>query len=165
MKKQNFLFIIVVIFCLSLTVGYSLFSKTITINGTATAKGNFDVIFENSKVKTEVGSTGATAVISEDKNTLTLNVPKLEYPGAYAEFTVDVTNVGTIPAQLIGITESNLTASPSIKISYSGITKDEVMAQSDKRTITIRVDWLSTSTSGSETVEFSIKLNYQQKTM
>ena len=38
MKKQNFLFIIVVIFCLSLTVGYSLFSKTITINGTATAK-------------------------------------------------------------------------------------------------------------------------------
>ena len=165
MKKQNFLFIIAVIFCLSLSVGYAVFSENIKINGTATAKGNFDVVFENATVKNEVGSTGSTAIISEDKNTLTLNVPKLEYPGAYAEITVDVTNSGNIPAQLVGITESNLTASSSIKISYSGLTKDEVMAQGDKRTITIRVDWLSTSTTGSETVNFSIKLNYQQVTI
>ena len=35
-----------VIFCLSLTVGYALFSETITINGTATARGTFDVVFK-----------------------------------------------------------------------------------------------------------------------
>ena len=164
MKKQNFLVIIFVMFCLSLTVGYALFSETIEINGTATAKGTFDVVFKNAVVKTEVGSTEASAVVSDDNNTLTLTVPKLEYPGAYVEFTVDVVNEGTIPAVLNGITETGLTANPNIKITYSGVTKDEQMAQSDKRTITIRVEWLYESESSAKDISFSIKLDYQQIT-
>lgn len=165
MKKQSFLVIIMIVFCLSASVGYALFSETININGTANAKGNFDVIFENAIVKTEVGSTGATATITEDKNVLTLEVPKLEYPGAYVEFNVDVKNAGNIPAVLKGITETGLTSNTEVKISYSGVAVDEVMAQSDKRTITIRVEWLSQSVTGVQDVEFSIKLDYEQITI
>ena len=164
MKKQNFFAIIFVMFCLSLTVGYALFSETITINGTATAKGTFDVVFINAKVKSEVGSTEASAVVSDDGNTLTLAVPKLEYPGAYVEFTVDAVNEGTIPAVLKGITESGLTSNPDVRISYSGVTKDEEMPQSDKRTITIRVEWLYESETAAKNIVFSIKLDYQQVT-
>ena len=164
MKKQNFLVIIFVMFCLSLTVGYALFSETITINGTATARGTFDVVFKNAIVKTEVGSTEASAVVSGDGNTLTLTVPKLEYPGAYVEFTVDAVNEGTIPAVLKGITESGLTSNPDVRISYSGVTKDEQMVQSDKRTITIKVEWLYESETAAKNIEFSIKLDYQQIT-
>ena len=164
MKKQNFFAIIFVMFCLSLTVGYALFSETITINGTATAKGTFDVVFRNAKVKAEVGSTEASAVVSDDGNTLTLAVPKLEYPGAYVEFTVDAVNEGTIPAVLKGITESGLTSNPDVRISYSGVTKNEEMPQSDKRTITIKVEWLSESVTAAKNIEFSIKLDYQQMT-
>ena len=164
MKKQNFLVIIFVMFCLSLTVGYALFSETITINGTATARGTFDVVFKNAIVKTEVGSTEASAVVSGDGNTLTLTVPKLEYPGAYVEFTVDAVNEGTIPAVLKGITESGLTSNPNIRITYNGVTKDEQMAQSDKRTITIKVEWLYESETAAKNIEFSIKLDYQQIT-
>lgn len=165
MKKQSFLVIIMIIFCLSASIGYALFSERININGTANARGNFDVIFENAMVKTEIGSTGATAVISEDKNILTLTVPRLEYPGAYVEFNVDVTNAGNIPAVLKNITETGLTSNTEVKISYSGLAVNEVMAQSDKRTITIKVEWLSQSVTGVQDVEFSIKLNYEQITV
>lgn len=164
MKKTNFFAMVFVIFCLSLTVGYALFSETIEINGTATAKGTFDVVFKNAIVKTEVGSTEASAVVSDDGNTLTLAVPKLEYPGAYVEFTVDAVNEGTIPAVLKGITETGLTANPNIKITYSGVTKDEQMNQSNFRTITIKVEWLYESEEAAKDIEFSIKLDYQQIT-
>ncbi len=46
MKKQNIAIIGVIAFVLAVAVGYALFSQTLTINGTATAKGSFDVIFQ-----------------------------------------------------------------------------------------------------------------------
>lgn len=46
MKKQNIAIIGVIAFVLAVAVGYALFSQTLTINGTATAKGSFDVVFQ-----------------------------------------------------------------------------------------------------------------------
>lgn len=164
MKKQSFAVFIFVIFCLSLSIGYALFSETVVINGTSNARGTFDIIFDNAQVKTEVGSTGASAIISSDKNTLTLAVPKLEYPGAYVEFTVDVKNDGSIPAILTGITESGLTTDPNIRVSYSGIARNDQMNQSDVKPITIKVEWLYESETSSKDIEFSIKLDFRQTT-
>ena len=44
MKKQSIAIIAVVALVLGVAVGYALFSETITINGTATAKGDFDMV-------------------------------------------------------------------------------------------------------------------------
>ena len=166
MKKQNIAIIGVIAFVLAVAVGYALFSQTLTINGTATAKGSFDVQFATATIQKEVGSTGATATISEDKATLTVNVPKLEYPGAYVEIPVTVKNVGTIPAKLIEITETGLTTDASVKVSYTGLTelKDQQVDQNGTQSFTIKVMWDAASNKNSENVVFNIKLNYQQIT-
>ena len=94
MNKKKGIIIGVLAIALVMVVGYALFSDTLTINGTATAKGEFDIEFNRVNSVSEIGSKGATAEISEDKNTLTINAPKLEYPSSYVE--VDVTGHGTI---------------------------------------------------------------------
>ena len=99
MKKQNIAIIGVIAFVLAISVGYALFSQTLTINGTATAKGSFDVQFTQVGQATSVGYTKVAsesadlARISEDGTTLTITVNKLDYPGAYVEIPVTVKNV------------------------------------------------------------------------
>lgn len=164
MKKKNILIIIIVAFFLVTSVGYALFSETLTISGTATAIGNFDVGFTSAEVITEHGSTGASWKISDDKNTLELTVPKLEYPGAFAEYKVVVTNLGSIPAILENIEEINLTGNPEVSISHSNLNTQigKELIQSGTQEFTIKVTWNETSTASAENVRFNIKLNYKQ---
>ena len=172
MKKQNIAIIGVIAFVLAVAVGYALFSQTLTINGTATAKGSFDVQFtevgqETSAGYTKVASeTADLAKISENGTTLTITVNKLDYPGAYVEIPVTVKNVGTIPAKLIEITETGLTTDASVKVSYTGLTelKDQQVDQNGTQSFTIKVMWDAASNKNSENVVFNIKLNYQQIT-
>ena len=46
MNNRNKILVGCLALLLALSVGYALFSETITINGTATAKGSFDIGFE-----------------------------------------------------------------------------------------------------------------------
>ena len=164
MKKGKFIMIAIVAFSLAVSLGYALFSQTLSINGTATAKGNFDVEFKSADVTTQIGSTGATVQISEDKNTLSINIPKLEYPGSYVEYTITTTNNGTIPAKLVNIEQQGLDSDPSIKISYSGLDelKNQVINQGVEQVFKIKVLWDESSIESSSNVEFTIKLNYEQ---
>ena len=168
MKKQNIAIIGVIAFVLAISVGYALFSQTLTINGTATAKGSFDVQFETATIQKEVGSTGATATISEDKATLTVNVPKLEYPGAYVEIPVTIQNKGTIPAKLKEIVQTGLKDETGpIKVSYSGLAASETPINTNEtQSMTIKVEWLpgvNTNTADGG-VTFTIALKYEQIT-
>ena len=63
MNKKKGIIIGVVLFVLAVAVGYALFSDTLTINGTATAKGEFDMEISSAQITSEVGSTGATAQV------------------------------------------------------------------------------------------------------
>lgn len=166
MKKQNIAIIGVIAFVLAVAVGYALFSQTLTINGTATAKGSFDIQFTTATVQTQVGSTGATAEISDDKHTLKITVPKLEYPGAYVEIPVTVTNKGDIPAKLIEITETGLTTDDSVKVSYTGLSelKDQQLIKDNTQSFTIKVMWDANSNKSSENAQFEINLKYEQIT-
>ena len=166
MKKQSIAIIGVVAFVLAVAVGYAIFSETLTINGTATAQGNFDVEFTSATIDEEVGSTGSTAEINDDKNTLTIDVPKLEYPGAYVTIPVTVTNKGSIPAKLISLEETGLTDDASVKVSYTGLSelKDQEVAQNGTQSFTIKVMWDENSNESSSDVSFTIRLNYQQIT-
>lgn len=170
-KKQNFIIIGVIAFVLALATGYALFSDEITVSGTATAKGSFDVEFTSvgTIVKNgytdETGKDGANiAVISSDKNTLTVTVNKLSYPGAYVEIPVTVKNVGTIPAVLKEIVQTGLDAdSTPIRVTYSGIAaSDATVAPGTPATMTIKVEWLSTVNTTAEAASFTVKLDYEQ---
>ena len=114
---------------LVVTIGYALLSETINISGTATASGEFNMEFSEVGSIVEAGSTGATAQISGDKNTLTITVPRLEYPGASVEIPVTIHNAGTIDAKLDSIDVNGLTEEDrSIVVTHSGLTEQEELA-------------------------------------
>lgn len=178
MKKQNIAIIGVVAFILAVAVGYAIFTDTLTIKGTATAKGDFDVEFTSVGEITKVGYTETNddngdgtaaniAVIDEKKNKLTIIVNKLDYPGAYVEIPVTITNKGSIPAILKSIEETGLTTDLSIKVTYTNLQelKEQELSQNGTQTFLIKVMWDENSTTSSENVSFTIKLNYEQITL
>lgn len=171
MKKQSIAIIGVIAFVLAVAVGYALFSETLTVTGTASAQGTFDVEFTSVGQPTCSGFSSTCDAqtltnIPEDKNSLTITVNKLEYPGAYVEIPVTVTNKGTIPAILESIEETGLTEDPSVKVSYTGLTelKGQEVQQNGTQDFKVKVMWDENSEESSEDVSFTIKLNYKQKT-
>ena len=161
------------ILLLALAVGYAAFSDTLTISGTANAKGTFDLEFQNPVVDSTVGCNvaGTTATVSTDKNTLDVAVKDLAYPGAGAQFTVDIVNVGSIPAKVTSVTPVGLSGSENIKISgLDQITTDHpVVEAGDKCTLTFTVEWDEESSAElteaeKEGVAFSLEVEYTQST-
>ena len=166
MKKQSVAIILISTFILTLLIGYALFSQSVTISGTATASATMDMEFTTATISSEVGSVSTSAVISQDGNTLTITVPQLQYPGSYANIQVIVTNVGTVPVKLTGVTENGLTTDNNIKISYTGlqdyVTNQTVISPNGTHTFNVKVEWDENSTQASQNINFSILLNYEQ---
>ena len=84
---------------LTITVGYAALSTTLNINGTSKSNNaTWDVGFANLIVTS--GSVSATKAATIDSATeIDYNVELIK-PGDFYEFTVDVTNTGTIDAKL-----------------------------------------------------------------
>lgn len=104
----------------TMMVGYAIFSETITINGTATAKGDFSFEITTQKevledIKTgnmyaiytdygtpadtmtfETSSQNVESSITNTSNTVTYSA-SFKYPGQKQFFTIKVTNTGSIP--------------------------------------------------------------------
>ena len=176
MKKKNIFVIIVLSFVLVINVGFSLFSETVTVNGTSNASGNFDVAFTTLTrtaydiypVK-EVGSTGAHGTLTKEGKEIEIVVPALEYPGAYAEFHINIVNSGDIPIRLknIGDMVGNVTngeiktSNPDIKVNVSGLT-DKILNKGDIQQFSLMVSWNVSSVKTANNVNFTIKLNYEQ---
>lgn len=178
MKKSNkkYIIVVLIVLLLALAVGYAAFSDTLTISGTASAKGTFDLQFESATLNKSEGVTvdevtkenGTYIKISEDKNTANVVVKNLAYPGAGAEFTVKIKNVGTVPAKLKNITKTGLDDA-DIKVTFpADLAAGEKIAANGECTITFTVVWdkeskLDTSTA-EKTLDFSLGLEYEQDT-
>ena len=110
----------ILIGCLALllvmAVGYALFSETITINGTATAKGDFDISFTCETLtstnataeETEGGilTKGGTGTCSIEGQTIT-TTSNLTKPTDVVVYRVKLTNEGSIPAVLKTVDSDN----------------------------------------------------------
>ena len=102
MNKSNKVLLGVLAFVVVCVVGYALFSETITVTGTATAKGSFDISY-TCEILEQYGGTGVCDTTSGViKTTSTLNQPTDE-----VAYEVTVTNDGTIPAKLKTVSSSN----------------------------------------------------------
>ena len=108
-KSKNKILVGCLALLLVMAVGYALFSENITINGTATAKGDFEITITEALIEDEKGSSGATATITDNGKSLKLSIPNLEYPGAYVKVKYKVKNTGTIPALFSSRTMSGIT--------------------------------------------------------
>ena len=108
LSKNNKILIGCLALLLVMSVGYALFSDTITINGTATAKGEFDITatcqsgissklgtVESLGLSAEGGYENESCSVVDDVVSPTVN---FVYPGARRYFTIKVTNTGTIDA-------------------------------------------------------------------
>ena len=159
MNKKKKVIIGVLALALVTIVGYALFSDTLTISGTATAEGNLDMQIISAEVTGEVGSTGATTQVSSDNNTLTITVPKLEYPGAYVDVTYKIKNSGTIPV----LYDSYEITGETDRIKAQFNIKNLFYEPEDETTETIRIYWDSNNnTEEEESVTITFKLNYVQ---
>ena len=101
-KRKNKILVGCLALLLVMAVGYALFSENITINGTATAKGNFDLSY-TCEGKQEEGGTG-TCSIDGETITTTSNLTK---PTDMVAYRVKITNTGSIPAVLKTVDSDN----------------------------------------------------------
>lgn len=159
-KRYHVMSLLLVI--MGLAAGYALFSETLNISGTAETTGTWDVEFSSATVDPSTTTAGATAVISGDKNTLTLNVPSLEKPTSFALYNVVVRNNGNIGAELLSV---NLTGNtdPDIKLTYPTFPTGTVLAAGATYAFTIRVEWATESIAAPKTLNFTASLNYEQE--
>lgn len=110
MNKKNKILVGCLALLLVLSVGYALFSDTITINGTATAKGSFDITttcqtsipsefgtLESLGLEAEGGYNNESCSVVDDNVSISVG---LEYPGAKKYFFVEMKNTGSIDAAL-----------------------------------------------------------------
>ena len=163
LSNQNKIIVGVLSLFLILIVGYAIFSESINVGGTASASGEFNIIFNSVGTIKEVGSSGATAEISGDKKMLTVSVPNLEYPSAYVEIDVTIINSGSITAVLEGIETVGLD-NPDIKVTYSGVEQGEIIGSSQEKRMKVKVTWDKESTNFTASSTFRITLTYVQDT-
>lgn len=168
-KKRNYVIVVLVVLLLALAVGYAAFSDTLTISGTANAKGTFDMEFTSATIDTAtaegIDKDNSTATISADKNTVTVTVKDLAYPGAGTNVTVVAKNVGTIPAKLKTLNFTGLDDA-DIEVKFpDGLAVGEKIEPNGTCTITFSVKWKTDSDLKTEkTVNFNATLEYEQDT-
>lgn len=114
------------------------------------------------------------AVISPDKNTLTVTVDGLAYPGAGVEFATDIVNVGSIPATVEAVTPFNMEGSDALKnaIKIKGLdaitTEHPTLASGERCNIHFTVEWDKDATAeigeADGTLTFGLSIQYTQKT-
>ena len=103
MIKRNKILVGCLALLLVLSVGYALFSETITINGTATAKGNFDIGITCSLAAVEGSGTGKCTTGNNSVTTIST----LTKPSEIISYEIIITNNGTIPAKLKSMSSPN----------------------------------------------------------
>ncbi len=102
MNKQKGIVIGVLAFAVTMMVGYAIFSQNITINGTATAKGDFNISYTCDAIEYH-GAIGE-CTIDGNKIITTSNLPR---PDASTQYNIIITNSGSIPVVLKSAKSSN----------------------------------------------------------
>lgn len=133
---------------LTITVGYAALSTTLNINGTSKINNaTWDVHFANLEVTS--GSVSATKAATIDSATeIDYNVELIK-PGDFYEFTVDVTNTGTIDAKLgEAPILSGVSAEQDVYTNYTvtysdntAINKDDKLAAGATKKLKVRVEF------------------------
>lgn len=164
-RNSNSLILILIILLLGISVGYASFADTLNIVGTANANGKFSIEFTSGKITDSKGINilESSAIISESKDTLAINIKDMQYPGSGATISCVIKNTGTVPAKLTGVTFSGNDDS-DISITYSDDLKiGQTLGVNESWTLKFVVKWNIDSTlSEPKAINFKATLNYEQ---
>ena len=101
-KNKNIYIFLIILTVIGLSIGYAVLNSTLIINGVSNIQKNvWSIHFENVEITS--GSVEAVKVPTIVDNTSIDFETKLNLPGDYYEFTVDVKNSGTIDAMIESI--------------------------------------------------------------
>lgn len=167
-RKENhnlILIVVLLIFVSGISIVYASFTDNLKIIGTANANGRFDVEFISGKIIDAKGINvlASRADISEDKDTLTIDIRDMQYPGAGATVSCVVKNTGTVPAKLKNI---NITGNDDedISVIFEDTNKlGQTLQVNDMWTLKFVVKWNIDSTAqNNKAINFNISLDYEQ---
>lgn len=146
MKSKNYITGALIAAICIMAIGYAALAQTLTINGTATITGSWDVHLENVQAgaKTATATVVGTPTIT-GTTALEFNV-ELQQPGDSITYTVDVKNAGTIDAKLVNITTNQTGDASDVNWTFSGIAKDDVVAAGQTKTVTMTATFDSSAT-------------------
>ncbi len=119
-NQKNYFIYTFLLLILSIGLGYALLQTNLNLNGLANLGINsWDIHFANVQVAS--GSVEATtpATINPQDNTKVNYAIKLNIPGDYYEFTVDIVNAGTLPGEISLVTVSGVDPNYADIIIYS----------------------------------------------
>ena len=148
-RKRSYFFIFLFLLVCSVGLGYAAISTTLSIDGSAEFKdARWNVYFDNLNVTT--GSITATTPASITNTTIVSFGAKLENPGDFYEFTVDVVNGGNINAMIdsFNILPELSTAQQnylSYTVTYSdgiALAKYQKLDVGDTETLKVRFEYL-----------------------
>lgn len=166
--KSRSVIIALIVVLLALAIGYAAFSSNLTINGTVTANGDWDVKFQSTALKTTGGVTadtkyGSATVGGTNSETITANVT-LAYPGDGVILEAVVVNEGNVPAKLTNIQVSDPTDA-DIVITEAAPAKNEVLEPGNTCTAQFFIQWDPDSTKTQiDEQTFTVTYEYTQDT-
>lgn len=166
LSMRNKLIIAAVVLVGLASVAYAAFAQILTINGTGTATGDWDVAITGITLADSAGATENAAPVYTGTSA-TFDV-SLAYPGAYATYDVAIANTGNIDATLSSITDLapiNATAPTDLYYTLSGVAvSDSLVATTGTDTATVTVTWDAASTTNitAQSKVATIELNYVQ---
>lgn len=158
--KNKILPVVIVLASLA-SVAYAAFATTLTINGTGTATGNWDVRITSITATGQVGATDQVAP-SFTTTSATFNVG-LGYPGATSSYQVVIKNNGNINAKLSTITDltsTNAAAPTYLTYAVSGVAVDDTLAPNATTTATVTVTWASSASTNPSGASKAATINF-----
>lgn len=144
------------------SVAYASFATNLTINGTGTATGNWDVEIISITATGQTGATDHVSTPSFTATSATFNVD-LAYPGATSSYNVVIKNLGNITAKLSSVTDlTSINAAAPTYLTYalSGPAVNSTLAPNASVTTTVTVTWASSATTNPSGANKAATINY-----
>lgn len=129
------------------SVAYASFSSNLSVTGTGTATGNWDVEIISITPTAQTGATDHVSTPSFTATSATFNVD-LAYPGATSSYQVMIKNLGNItvkPSSITELTSINNAAPTYLTYAISGMTLNSTLAPNATVTATVSVSWASSA--------------------
>lgn len=145
------------------SVAYAALAQTLTISGTGTLNGTWDVEIISITRTDTGGGANEISVPSFSATTASFDVG-FTVPGDYATYDVVIKNLGSIPAKVNSLPDlTTVNAAQPVDVKFtvtSGPALNDVLNQNDTSTVTVKAEWLSSATSTPATITKTASIAY-----
>lgn len=174
--RRKYGYILTLMFLLMVfSIGYAAISTTISVSGTSKmANSTWNVKFNN--IQPVTGSVTPTTNPTISNNTSVSFAARLENPGDFYEFNIDVVNAGSIDAMIDGFTMTpTLTATQQKYFAYSvtysdgvALADNQLLMHGTTETLKVRFEYLTSNDVGDypeddQSFNFNLSIDYVQK--